>query len=285
MGKKRSVKKKNISSRGNLLARWWSLMTPAAKKKIITLAVFSGLALCVLLVASVVTFNLLGRSDFFQISSLKINGNHEVRKAEIVKLSGLDIYSNLLTVKTDLIRQSIESHPWVERAIVKKKWPNVLAVTVHERKPMAIINTDRGMFYIDKGANVFSKIEAGFDLDYPVLSGMEEMLTTTADGVVTVNDTQKINEGLNLIRYTSNGSSSFPRQNISQINYDKENKLILFLTDRPFPIYLGDDVSKQKFDRLKKVLYWLYKKREFANIDYIRLDYLENKVLVGKNNS
>nr|MBF0222507.1 FtsQ-type POTRA domain-containing protein [Desulfobulbaceae bacterium] len=284
MGKRR-VKVRDKHSTGNWLARRWSLMTPAAKKKTITLFIAGLFSLCAVLVASVVAFKFLGTSDFFQISSLRINGNHEVRKAEIVKLSGLDIYSNLLTVKTELIRKNIESHAWVERAIVKKKWPNVLTVDVRERKPLAIINTDKGIYYIDKTAAVFTKVEGGFDLDYPVFSGMEDMVRVSAAGEVEVVDSQKINEALGLTGFASSGSSSFPRQNISQINYDKENKLVLFLTDRPFPIFLGDDASRQKFERLKKVLYWLYKKKEFANIDYIRLDYLENKVLVGKNNS
>jgi hypothetical protein len=33
---------------------------------------------------------------------------------------------------------------------------------------------------------------------------------------------------------------------------------------------------------LSRVLRWLYKKRQFDNVAYIRLDYSDKKILVGK---
>ena len=279
------MKKRKVHKRGNWLVRWWSLLTPAVKRKIITAFLLSVLGVYLFSVVTVFVFKELGHSDFFRISSLKIIGNHEVKKSEIIKLSGVDIYSNLFSLNSEAVKKNIESHDWIEQVVLKKRWPHVLELIIRERKALAIINTPGGLYYIDKGGAVFTRLDAGSDLDYPFLSGMEAMIQVNEDGGVSVSDDSLILQGLRLIRSASNGSSSFPRQNISQIHADKENKLILFLADRPFPIYLGDEITREKFNRLKKVLYFLYKKREIGNIKYIRLDYLGNKVLVGKNNS
>lgn len=279
------MKKRKVGKGGNWLARWWSLLTPAVKKKIITAFLLSALGVYLFSVVTMLVFKELSQSDFFRISSLKIIDNHEVKKSEIIKLSGVDIYSNLFSLESEVVKKSIESHDWIEQVIIKKRWPHVLEIRVRERKALAIINTGTGLYYIDPKGSVFARLEPGSDLDYPVLTGMEAMMHVDENGQVSIIDDHLIQEGLRLIRSASNGSSSFPRQNISQIYGNKENKLVLFLADRPFPIYLGDNISSEKFHRLKKVLYFLYKKREFANIEYIRLDYLENKVLVGKNNS
>jgi cell division septal protein FtsQ len=280
-----ALRKRKVARGGNWLARWWSLLTPAVKKKIITVFLLSMLGAGLLSGGTVVVFRALSRSDFFQISSLKIIDNHEVKKSEIIKLSGLDIYSNLFSLNAEEVKKRIESHDWIEHVVVKKKWPHVLEIIVRERKALAIINTQQGPYYVDKYSTVFARLDSKSDLDYPILTGMEAMVSVNENGVASVSDDHMMKECLRLILSASNGSSSFPRQNISQIHLNKENKLVLFLTDRPFPIYLGEEISSEKFNRLKKVLYFLYKKKEFANVDYIRLDYLENKVLVGKNNS
>ena len=51
--------------------------------------------------------------------------------------------------------------------------------------------------------------------------------------------------------------------------------------DRPFPIHLGRGEMRTKYERLTKVLYWLYKRKEFNKVAYIQVNYNEDKVLVG----
>lgn len=261
-------------------------MIPAARKKLVMILLGSLAGVVILGVVFSLTIKGLSHSEFFQISSLVIEGNQQVNKAELIKLSGLDIYSNLLSIDTENVRSKIEIHPWIEWAVVKKKWPHALNVHVEERVPLAIILTEAGLYYIDKNAVIFAPVTTGGeDLDYPVINGKRVLASETSKGVVAAVDEEIVRECLELIRFASDGSSSFPRQNISQIYVDKEERLILFLADKAFPIYLGADVTSEKYRRLKKVLTWLYKKKEFAAVEYIRLDYFENKVLVGKNNS
>ncbi|MBU1743269.1 MAG: cell division protein FtsQ, partial [Proteobacteria bacterium] len=65
----------------------------------------------------------------------------------------------------------------------------------------------------------------------------------------------------------------------------ESGELILFLADRSFPIYLGQGDMGKKCIRLARVLGWLYKKNEFQDTTSIRLEYLDNKVLVERGGS
>ena len=73
---------------------------------------------------------------------------------------------------------------------------------------------------------------------------------------------------------------NLPSQNISELRVS-EDDIVLFLMDRPFPVRLGRGDMREKYGRLAKVLYWLYKRKEFSNVAYIKVNYSEDKVLVG----
>ena len=64
---------------------------------------------------------------------------------------------------------------------------------------------------------------------------------------------------------------------------------MVYLVDYPFPIFFGSGNTKQKYARLVQVLKALYKKEKgedlISEIEYIQMDYLQNKVLVAQTGS
>ena len=76
-----------------------------------------------------------------------------------------------------------------------------------------------------------------------------------------------------------------PAQSVSQLHVDFREGITLFLVDFPFPIFLGKDNIQKQYYRLKKVVGFLYKERKrgvnINMIAYIRMDYLDKKVLVA----
>ncbi len=53
------------------------------------------------------------------------------------KLLGPALGSNLIAVDVAMLKRRLESHPWVERAVIVRVWPDRLRVTLIERKPVA----------------------------------------------------------------------------------------------------------------------------------------------------
>jgi len=50
--------------------------------------------------------------------------------------------------------------------------------------------------------------------------------------------------------------------------------------DHSFPIYFAGAEMKSRYYRLARVLSWLYKKKKIKDVLSVRVDYMENKMLV-----
>ncbi len=220
-------------------------------------------------------YHALERSDFFQVTSLKIEGCSRTSKKLILDLSGIDIHANLLAVNVNKVRARISNHEWIESVNVERQWPNRLVIEVIERVPVAILNLPEGLYYVDSKGVAFAKVVPPEDMDYPLITGLN------SDWRASSTHTVSLKEALRFIHFASRGSSILPKQNISEIHLTAKGGSILYLVDRPFPIYLGQGEAYNLYNRLAKVLYSLYKRKEFSETAYIRMDYMEDKVLVG----
>jgi cell division protein FtsQ len=79
------------------------------------------------------------RSPVFTIRALSLDASlvrtnvASVRANALPRLSG-----NFFSVDLDATRAAFESVPWVRRAVVRRVWPNQLAVTLEEHQPAAL---------------------------------------------------------------------------------------------------------------------------------------------------
>ena len=222
----------------------------------------------------------LCHSDFFQITAMKINGNHMVSKEQITILSKVDIHSNLLAINISQVKSLLESHPWIAGAEIIRNWPNRLVITVRENKPVALLSRKTGLFYLDNKGHIIAAASPTQELDFPVVTGLENFIFNTAssDPIPAI-----LQDAMKLLQLSSRNNSILPEQNISEIHITDNGSIILYLLERAFPIYMGKDGDiSTRFYRLVKVLRNLYKTREFSSVSYIRLDYQEDTILVGK---
>ena len=226
-------------------------------------------------VVGFIVYKALGRSDFFQITATNIQGCRRTTKNLILELSGVDVHSNLLALDTRKVKAGIEGHEWIESAEVTRDWPNRLTIVIKERLPVAIVSLEKGLFYLDQNGVAFAQVLPPEDMDYPIITGMkrEEWPRTLKDS--------QLGEALQFIKYAGQGSSILPKQNISELHVDGAENITLYLVDRPFPIHLGSGNVGNKYFWLTKVLYKLYKSKEFAKAAYMKMDYGRNQVLVG----
>jgi len=264
---------------GNQLHRN-SLRAPEVKRGFLIIALLTLIVAGSLVCGAVYGYHWLSRSDFFQLTAIDIVGNQEVSKETIVQLAGVDLHANLLALDLAGIAPKIRGYGWIESVELRKEWPSRLRIEVRERRPLALLNTPKGLYYVDSKGELFAPLNGQTELDFPIITGLEAALTQK-NGAQQAAVLDEVTAALQFIGFAARGSSALPAQNISELHYDREKGIILFLADRPFPIYLGKELGKKSYNRLAKVLYWLYKKKEFQSVAYIRLDYMEDKILVG----
>lgn len=232
-------------------------------------------------------YRFLADSEFFQIASVKIEGNRRLDSQDIQALSGVSYRANLLALDVALIEKKLLEHPWISWADVGRNLPSEIVIKIKERVPVVLVNGSGGLFFMDKQRVLFAEAHYPERLDFPVITGLEKDVDAVLAGdmVAWRKKADLLLKTLKFIRRAGRGNSSLPRQNISEIHVTESDDYILFLADRPFPIYLGRDASVKRYNRIAKVLYWLYKKKEFPDVNFIRMDYMSNKVLVGKNDA
>jgi cell division protein FtsQ len=229
-------------------------------------------------------FNRLSHSNFFQITAVKIHGNHMTSKEQIASLSRIDIHSNLLAVNVDQVESILESLPWISKAEVIRKWPNRLLINLEEKTPVALLNRETGLFYLDNRGEIIAAVSPSQDLDFPVITGLEKFsFNTVSPKSQSSVIPEPLRDVFELLRLANRNNPILPQQNISEIHVTADGELIIHLLERPFPIYLGSSGKiSTSYYRLVKVLKDLYKTHEFSEVSYIRLDYQEDTILVGK---
>lgn len=250
--------------------------TPGMRKKLVILGAGFVFLCAALVAAGFVIYHGLAKSDFFQITAIKIEGARRTTKNLILELSGVDIHTNLLALDIDQVRSKIGANEWIESVEVERQWPNQLLIVIKERQPIAMANLEDGLHYLDKHGVAFARVVPPEDMDFPVITGAQ--LDTWPAAIKNT----PLEEAVQFIIYAGRGNAVLPKQSISEVHLTAENDIVLFLVSRPFPIFLGKGEMYTKYNRLARVLYWLYKKNEFTETAYIRMDYTKNKVLVGK---
>jgi cell division protein FtsQ len=226
------------------------------------------------------TYLKLCSSDFFQITAMKIAGNHMVSKEQITVLSKVDIHSNLLAININQVKSLLESHPWIAGTEITRDWPNRLVITVKEKKPVALLSRETGLFYLDNKGRTIAIANSTQELDFPVITGLKSFSFNTAYSDRTPDILQ---DAMGLLKLSARNNSILPEQNISEIHITENGSMILYLLEKAFPIHMGTDGDiKTRYYRLVKVLRNLYKTREFSNVSYIRLDYQKYTILLVK---
>ena len=100
-------------------------------------------ALLLLVLAAAGCYWLIQRPTF-ALREIRIDGDTEhinsptVRAGVVGRLKG-----NFFTVDLDAARAAFEQMPWVRHASVRRVWPNALAVTLEEYKPLGTWGSDQ----------------------------------------------------------------------------------------------------------------------------------------------
>jgi cell division protein FtsQ len=176
--------------------------------------------------------------------------------------------------------------PWVARATVKRSWPAKILIAIEENAPIALLHlpSAEGMQlqYLDANGIAFSSVNPGADIDFPVVTGLTEITDPQLKEKV-------LAEILTFLRKVQGNDPHLPAHSVSELHATKSGELVVYLVEYPFPIFFGNGNTKVKYSRLIQVLRTLYKKQNgkelLSQIEYIQMDYLNDKVLVVESGS
>ena len=107
--------------------------------------------------------------------SVEITGVKNASRAQVMDVAGRDIARNIFFVPLDERKKQLEQIPWVEEASVMRLLPNRIAVTIHERTPVAFAQIGSRVSLIDANGVVMGMpADRKTKYSFPVIRGITE---------------------------------------------------------------------------------------------------------------
>ena len=252
----------------------------------------SGLLVVCLVLAAVVfvtgkgpggLLGMLESIDYFRLAAIDVRGCRYASEQEVRTAAGVSVNTSLITIDTERIAAAVSTADrWIKDVTVARQWPDRLIIEVSEYRPYALIamtgQEGNRLAYLDRDGTPFLQVEAGMDLDYPAVTGLEQEANDSRRR-------ERLQDPLSFLQLIAANNPNLPAQSVSEIHVDDTDGLIVYLVEHPFPIFLGSGEIRQKYMRLRQVLEVLYKPRksgmDIARVAYIRMNYLHDKVIVG----
>lgn len=111
-------------------------------------------------------------SEWTTIQQVTVLGLDRIRRKEVVALLSIPPGKSLLSLKTDPLIERLESHPWIAKASVDRVFPDTLAISITERKPVAILQSPEGAHFLDDEGYLLSQIPAHPLPALPIVQGI-----------------------------------------------------------------------------------------------------------------
>ena len=229
----------------------------------------------------------LAKITFFQVNDLVISGCSSTSYEELREQSHIILHqTSLIGMKPAVIEQCLLQNPRVSSARVIRNWPAGVEIVIKEHVPAALLQSSAShsgqLYYIDKKGDPFMPVAVGDNLDFPVVTGLAEV----KDPAVKQKATDEV---LIFLKKINKNNPHLPAQSVSEIHVNSAGELVVYLVEYPFPIFFGGGDTRKKYKKLVRVLQALYKKQQgeeiISRVEYIRMDYFNDKVLVAESES
>lgn len=113
----------------------------------------------------------------FGLQIVEVNGRNHTAKKAVLDAIGAHYNAPLLTLSLPAIRTQLISLSWVEDARVERYFPNKLVLTLRERVPLALLQTEKGHRLIDASGEIIAVASAKEFTHLPVISGAKGAAT------------------------------------------------------------------------------------------------------------
>lgn len=131
-----------------------------------------GRSVLLFIIFIIVFFILNFKTNFFCIKNKKVFGTKILDENQIVLASGLKADDNIFVTSKKELEMNIEKHPYVKKAIVKKRLPNKVIINVEEREEFVEIRQSDFYVYIDEEGSVLKVVSERLDKSLPILVGL-----------------------------------------------------------------------------------------------------------------
>lgn len=203
-------------------------------------------------------------ADVLKLKRVLVTGKiSQASEQDIVILSGLSPGQSLVTIDLEDIKSSIEKHPWVKNATLRRSFPDTIMVHVTERNPVAILLTGNKMYLIDDTGKPFTMLKPGMPADLPIISGFAESDLTRYPQYFSL----RLKESVRSLAFFQT-REIFRTDPPSELHWEAGLGYTVFTRDRGMEIFYGEKNLEAKQKKLESFIASDdFKKSAFARLD------------------
>ena len=172
-------------------------------------------------------FQIFRNSSVFILHDVQVTGATKTDPQDIKKL----IYAsqnNALKVDLKQIKLRLESHPWIQNAILWRELPGTIRVHILERKPVAIISAGN-LYLVDSAGHVIETLARATEYSgLPIITGILEP-----------SNEAQIRASLEFVEAVSEDREIF--RQVSEFHYYDSHNTIVYLKGYSFGLLVSKD--------------------------------------------
>ncbi|MEF3168489.1 MAG: FtsQ-type POTRA domain-containing protein [Deltaproteobacteria bacterium] len=207
----------------------------------------------------------------FRLTNIHISGNFRVPQDEILAASGLSAGMSTLSIDLSSVAKGVEGHPWIETCTVKRILPDRVEISVKERKPVAVIGTDK---LVDRTGRILTSPDPAPD-DLPRLTNV------SPDEIQNGCLSERWRSALDFISLAASGSKTSGLSSIRSISLEESGGLVVYAGGVDIALLFSPKTDlKEQLKRAERILYQLYVSGNYSRVDSIDLDMGGSRALV-----
>lgn len=90
------------------------------------------------------------------LENVLIAGQNNLSTDDIISTLNADVGTPILSINLEKVREELLRNDWVKDAAIERRMPNVLYVSITERKPIAIWQKDKKLYLVDEEGHVIA---------------------------------------------------------------------------------------------------------------------------------
>ena len=183
----------------------------------------------------------------FVLDQIEVRGNRVLTEHEVTALSGLELGTNLLTVRIGDVEAAVSRSPRVQRVRASRALPGRMVVTLEEKVPIALVARGRGeALEVAEDGTVLPAAERSGYVDLPLVTGVE-----AAD---TAPPPEELRTALSLIVLAKEAAPAFAAE-ISEVRIAPGSGLVIYTVADGAEIRVGTGaLDSRGMQRLSMVL-------------------------------
>lgn len=201
-----------------------------------------------IVLTSIILYKEILKSAYFDVKKIHVGGCLRHTTDDILQMAGVQSQMNLFSLNLRNICQCLENSPWIEKATVKRLFPDKLDIQIVEREPAVLINLNQ-LYLVDKKGTIFKKAEREDGLmPFPILTGVTWQDIMKPEGI----HTHLVAQTLNLMAILEEEGIDIAA--ISEIHLDPAFGLTLYTTHHVTQIDMGFPPFPDKCNHLRSIM-------------------------------